>query len=288
MTQNSPISLKQISDSVQEKHKNTILSEVNESCLRLAVNEGIFDWHYHPNSDELFLVLEGSLTIEFQEQKSVEVRPGDIFIVPAKMIHRTIAKTRTVNLCFELTKNETVFLPDSGVMPWSAADLKPEDLPTRVLNPSNLENFIVKAKSNGWVALEPNGKNIPPSKIGSYDIIFDDGDFHYHDSFVGLSDFCGQECVTLSGEPIWSMAYQGYLLKPDEFTGEDAIRVLKPALGKMYREGRFLGGISSHIGEAEYRDINDGDYKRFSGTEQIWNKGKLVYELRYFGGLVRK
>jgi len=48
MRQNSPISLKQISDSAQEKHKNIIVSEVNESCLRLAVNEGTFDWHSHP------------------------------------------------------------------------------------------------------------------------------------------------------------------------------------------------------------------------------------------------
>jgi mannose-6-phosphate isomerase-like protein (cupin superfamily) len=110
VTQNSPISLKQISDSYLEKHKSSIVSEINDSCLRLAVNEGIFDWHYHPNSDELFLVLEGCLTIEFHDQRSVELRPGDIFSVPAKKIHRTVAKNRTVNLCFELTKSETVFL----------------------------------------------------------------------------------------------------------------------------------------------------------------------------------
>ncbi|MBK7963385.1 MAG: cupin domain-containing protein [Bdellovibrionales bacterium] len=70
----------------------------------------MFDWHHHPNSDELFLVLEGCLKVEFQDQASVKLFPGDIFTVPAKMIHRTIAKTRTVNLCFELTQGETVFL----------------------------------------------------------------------------------------------------------------------------------------------------------------------------------
>jgi mannose-6-phosphate isomerase-like protein (cupin superfamily) len=115
MTQNNPISLKQISDSILEKHKNILVSEINDSCLRLAVIEGVFDWHHHPNSDELFLVLEGSLQIEFQDQESVELRPGDIFTVPAKKIHRTIAKTRTVNLCFELTKGETVFLQNESI-----------------------------------------------------------------------------------------------------------------------------------------------------------------------------
>lgn len=111
----SPISLKQLSDSILEKHQNILVSEINDSCLRLAVIEGIFDWHNHPNSDEFFLVLEGCLQIEFQDQESVELHPGDIFTVPAKKIHRTIAKTRTVNLCFELTKGETVFLQNESV-----------------------------------------------------------------------------------------------------------------------------------------------------------------------------
>ncbi|MBN8536080.1 MAG: cupin domain-containing protein [Deltaproteobacteria bacterium] len=110
----APISLKQISDSILEKHKNVLVSQVNDSCLRLAVIEGIFDWHHHPNSDELFLVLEGCLQIDFQDQKSVELLPGDVFTVPAKKIHRTFAKTRTVNLCFELTKGETVFFQNGG------------------------------------------------------------------------------------------------------------------------------------------------------------------------------
>ncbi len=110
----APISLKQISDSILEKHKNVLVSQVNDSCLRLAVIEGIFDWHHHPNSDELFLVLEGCLQIDFQDQKSVELLPGDVFTVPAKKIHRTFAKTRTVNLCFELTKGETVLFQNGG------------------------------------------------------------------------------------------------------------------------------------------------------------------------------
>jgi mannose-6-phosphate isomerase-like protein (cupin superfamily) len=105
-----PISLKKLSDAVTQKHKNMLVSEINDSCLRLAVNEGVYDWHHHPNSDELFLVLEGCLEVEFRDRESVQLKPGEVFTVPAKVIHRTIARTRTVNLCFEYTQSETVFL----------------------------------------------------------------------------------------------------------------------------------------------------------------------------------
>ena len=65
---NLPVNLKELSDIVNESHKNFIVSEINDSCLRLAVNEGEYPWHYHSNSDELFIVLEGELTIEFQDE----------------------------------------------------------------------------------------------------------------------------------------------------------------------------------------------------------------------------
>jgi mannose-6-phosphate isomerase-like protein (cupin superfamily) len=110
----TPTTLKKLSDAILEKHKNILVSEINDSCLRLAVNEGTYDWHHHPNSDELFMVLEGYLEIQFKTQDPVELRPGDIFTVPAKMVHRTIAQSRTVNLCFEFTKAETVFIKTEG------------------------------------------------------------------------------------------------------------------------------------------------------------------------------
>ena len=69
---------------------------------------------------------------------------------------------------------------------------------------TDLEQFIVKAKANGWVGVLKGGKKIEASRKGSYDITYDEGDFHYHDSFVGFSDFCGQEHVTYKNDPVWS------------------------------------------------------------------------------------
>ena len=102
--------LKNLSDAVQKKHDNLIVSEINDSCLRLAVNEGEYPWHYHSNSDELFIVLEGELIIEFQDTPMITLNPNDTFLVPKGLIHKTTAKGRTVNLCIEKLESDSVFI----------------------------------------------------------------------------------------------------------------------------------------------------------------------------------
>jgi mannose-6-phosphate isomerase-like protein (cupin superfamily) len=106
----TPKNLKRLSDDVIKKHENFVVSEINDSCLRLAVNEGEFPWHYHSNSDELFIVLEGELTIEFLDKRLVTLMPQDTFLVQKGMTHRTRANGRTVNLCIEKTESDTIFV----------------------------------------------------------------------------------------------------------------------------------------------------------------------------------
>lgn len=105
-----PKNLKSLSDAVTKSHENFLVSEINDSCLRLAVNEGEFPWHYHSNSDELFILLEGELTIEFHDKPTVTLKPQDTFLVPKGITHRTIANGRTVNLCIEKTESDTIFI----------------------------------------------------------------------------------------------------------------------------------------------------------------------------------
>lgn len=126
------------------------------------------------------------------------------------------------------------------------------------------------------------------SRPGSFDIIFEEENFFYQDSFVGLSDFCGQEHVCYKGEPVWSQAYFGYLVRPDLFNGSKTVEILRLALGAMYRESRFLGGFEFNHQQCRYRDSSQGDFRNFHGKEEILLEGTVVYKLRYFGGLVRK
>lgn len=97
---------------VTEEYRNQVLNGVNESCLRLAVFQGTYRWHVHPASDELFVVLEGALIIELKDGSSIRVGPLQAATVPAGVVHRTIGVGRTVNLCFEKARAETVFLDE--------------------------------------------------------------------------------------------------------------------------------------------------------------------------------
>jgi mannose-6-phosphate isomerase-like protein (cupin superfamily) len=101
---------KEISDKVGSAYENFILESVNDHCLRIAVFQGEYKWHYHQNMDELFVVLEGELKIELKENLPVFLKPGDFIKIPAKTIHRTSAAVRTVNLCFEKNMDDTIFV----------------------------------------------------------------------------------------------------------------------------------------------------------------------------------
>lgn len=152
---------------------------------------------------------------------------------------------------------------------------------------TELEQFIIKAKANGYVGGLTNGRKISPTKVDSNDLVYDQEDYHYHDSYVGNSNFCGQELVTRANKAVWSMVYYGYVLRPDKITGDEAGQFLQESLSKMYlQENRFLGGFTYTRGDLEYRDMNFGDFKHFHGIEKIFHAGELVYELQYCGGIM--
>jgi mannose-6-phosphate isomerase-like protein (cupin superfamily) len=98
------------SASVSDSYRNMVISRVNNHCMRLAVFEGEFRWHSHPTSDELFLVVEGCLAIDLADGRELRLTPWQSVTIPAKVVHRTRAIGRTVNLCFEELAAETIFL----------------------------------------------------------------------------------------------------------------------------------------------------------------------------------
>ena len=106
------VNLLKLSQNSTGEPTNFIVNTVNTSCLRLAVFTGEYRWHFHPTSDELFMVLEGELFIDVQDQDTVALKPNEIFTIPAGVIHRTRAPQRTVNLCFEHSAATTEFLGD--------------------------------------------------------------------------------------------------------------------------------------------------------------------------------
>lgn len=77
-----------------------IVGELNGQQVRLAKLKGSFMWHAHEEEDELFLVLKGSLDLEFRDH-TVTVNEGEFIIVPRGVEHFPVAKEEVHVLLFE-------------------------------------------------------------------------------------------------------------------------------------------------------------------------------------------
>jgi mannose-6-phosphate isomerase-like protein (cupin superfamily) len=93
-------------------YANFPLAFVNDHVVRVGVMTEPFYWHLHPNSDECFLVIEGSLYIDL-ESTTIELFPGQLFTIPKNTKHRTKPNgSRSVNLTFESQDMETIKIED--------------------------------------------------------------------------------------------------------------------------------------------------------------------------------
>src|SRR3984957_21138628 len=86
---------KALADACEFKWFNQTLCKVNDSVVRLGVFDGEYHWHKHDEDDEFFYVMEGKLLIDL-EDRVVELAPGQGFVVPRTVVHRTRAQQRTV------------------------------------------------------------------------------------------------------------------------------------------------------------------------------------------------
>ncbi|MBO0697976.1 MAG: cupin domain-containing protein [Zavarzinella sp.] len=79
---------------------NQTLCRVNDSVVRLGVVRGEYHWHKHDMEDEFFFVVSGRLLIDL-EGREIPLGPGQGFVVPKGVVHRTRAPERTVILMVE-------------------------------------------------------------------------------------------------------------------------------------------------------------------------------------------
>src|SRR6218665_1170298 len=68
-----------------------IVGRYNGNEIRIAKVKGEFVWHSHAETDELFMVLKGQLTIQFRDGDRL-LGPGDFLVVPRGVEHRPVAE----------------------------------------------------------------------------------------------------------------------------------------------------------------------------------------------------
>lgn len=77
------------------------LTSVNDYDVKVAKFDGEFVWHHHPNTDELFLVIAGQITIQLRDA-NVTLGPHDIYVVPRGVEHCPQADSEACVLLFEM------------------------------------------------------------------------------------------------------------------------------------------------------------------------------------------
>lgn len=97
---------------VHEHWAPRIVGEVNGQHLKVVKLLGEFVWHQHDDTDELFVVVDGTLDIEVAGRERVRLRAGECFVVPRGVRHRPVATEECSVLLLEAAG--TVNTGDAG------------------------------------------------------------------------------------------------------------------------------------------------------------------------------
>jgi len=73
-------------DLFSEHWSPKLVASLNDYEVKLVKVQGDFVWHAHEDTDELFLVVDGQLTIQFRD-RDVVLGPGQLFVVPRGVEH---------------------------------------------------------------------------------------------------------------------------------------------------------------------------------------------------------
>lgn len=152
---------------------------------------------------------------------------------------------------------------------------------------ADLTRFLISAKKKTYAA-EKDDAVVSPFIANSRQLEYSEGELLYRDIYVGSAFFIGQEIVSSSSVPIWSMVYSGGILTHmPELPTEKVYAFLKGALRNVDESHPFRGPSSYQKDHFVYTTTLDGDMHSFQGREVISVDGRKIYELHYSGGITR-
>jgi len=85
---------------IQDHWNPRVVAELNGQQVKLVKLQGTFVWHHHEAEDELFLVVNGRLRMDFRDRE-VWLEPGEMIVVPRGVEHRPYADEEVELLLFE-------------------------------------------------------------------------------------------------------------------------------------------------------------------------------------------
>jgi len=106
------INLKEKGDQIPYLYQYEAIAKMNDHNFTLVrVKDRTLDFHTHPDSDEVFFIVHGKMKLEFRD-KIVDLKAGDICVVPKGVEHRPICTTEVT--CMVIEKEGTLTPENTG------------------------------------------------------------------------------------------------------------------------------------------------------------------------------
>jgi mannose-6-phosphate isomerase-like protein (cupin superfamily) len=94
------ITLSEKFNQINDLWKPRVIAELNGQQVKVSKVKGEFVWHDHKNEDELFFIIKGNLKVMFRD-KTVEVKEGEMIVVPMGVEHKPVADEEVWMMLFE-------------------------------------------------------------------------------------------------------------------------------------------------------------------------------------------
>ncbi len=137
-----------------------------------------------------------------------------------------------------------------------------------------LYNFITRAGASTYAGGGAYEKI--PERPGFLELVFQDGDWNYRDSYTGFYRSSGSEVVRYKGKVVWVSSYCGGMVTGFEKLSSDTFDFLKQAM--LAKPSWSFRGPDNFVQDQwKYSYSQKGDVVSFSGHEKISFKDQVVF-----------
>ncbi len=149
-----------------------------------------------------------------------------------------------------------------------------------------LATFIYQASLSTYVGGGAYEKIV--ERPGFLEMAYKQGGWYYRDSYTGYYRSSGSELVRFQDQIVWASNYCGGMVDGYENLADDTFSFLKKAIISKPKDKQSFRGPDNFKDEVwEYRYQQIGDVISFSGHEEIYHNGIVVFSQDIIGGLIK-
>jgi hypothetical protein len=149
---------------------------------------------------------------------------------------------------------------------------------------SQLSKFIHSAAATTYAGGGSYEKN--PERPGFLELVFEEGDWNYRDSYTGFYRSSGSEVVRYKNHIVWVSNYCGGMVTGQEKLAGDTFAFLKQAM-LAKPEWSFRGPDLFEVGKWRYANFQKGNIVSFSSHEEIYYQNQIVFSHDVMGIMIK-